>query len=54
MTATAPTGIRRRSWIGAATEAMPSQVSSTSEAQPRARVRPRISSKPVPSVTVRG
>ena len=36
---TAPTGMRRRSWIGAATEATPSQVSSTSAAQPRARVR---------------
>ena len=29
---TAPTGIRRRSWMGAATDATPSQVSSTSAA----------------------
>lgn len=53
-TATAPTGIRRRSWMGAATEAIPSQVSSTSLAQPRARVSSRIASKPASSVTVRG
>ena len=42
--ATAPTGMRRRSWMGAATEATPSQVSSTSAAQPRARVRSSTSS----------
>ena len=38
---TAPTGIRRRLWMGAATEATPVQVSSTSSAYPRARVRSR-------------
>ncbi len=51
---TAPTGIRRRSWMGAATDATPAQVSSTSAAQPRARVRSSTPSSSDMTVTVLG